>query len=454
MEWVETLYRKGEAVQTRRDLCFSDDIYQCEDNIVNIYPEEKFQTIMGFGGAFTESAGYVYANLPREAQKEVLRAYFGQTGLGYTLGRCAVDSCDFSLGNYSAVTDADDTALNTFSLSRDERYVLPLLRDAKALCPELSLMLSPWSPPAFMKTNHAKNGGGKLDPQYRRRWAEYLCRYLEEYKAMGFLIFALCVQNEPNAAQRWDSCQYTPEEEKVFIRDYLAPLLKEKGMNDLLLTVWDHNKERLFDRTAYICADEKANAAVGAAGFHWYSGDHFEAVNLVSKRYPDKKLIFTEGCIEYAKYSGDAGLANAQKYAHELLGDLNAGLHAFLDWNILLDKNGGPNHADNYCDAPVMADPDTGTLKYNLSYFYLGHFTKYIKPGAVRIGTTCYTAGIETTAFQNEDGTIAAVMYNPGKDPRACTLRLMGGICSVTLESESISTFIIQSMEGQTWDIL
>lgn len=452
MEWVETIYQQGEVIQTKRNLCFSDDIYRQENEIVNIYPEVAFQTVMGFGGAFTESAGYVYANLPPEARKEILRAYFGQDGLGYTLGRCPVDSCDFSLGNYSAVTDAGDDGLKTFSLSRDERYVLPLLRDAKSLCPDLSLMLSPWSPPAFMKTNHSKNLGGKLDPQYRSLWAEYLCRYIEEYQARGFHIFALSVQNEPNAVQKWDSCLYTPEEEKVFLRDYLAPLLKEKRLDNLLLTIWDHNKERLFDRTAYICADEKANEAIGAAGFHWYSGDHFDAVSLVHKRYPDKKLIFTEGCIEYSKYAADAQLANAQKYAHELLGDLNAGLHAFLDWNLCLDRFGGPNHADNFCDAPVMADLDAGTLKYSLSYFYLGHFTRFIRPGAVRIGATCYTDRIETAAFQNEDGTIAVVMYNPGQDKLDCTMRLSGRICSVTLAPESISTFCIYDMEEKTWD--
>ncbi|MEI8201047.1 MAG: glycoside hydrolase family 30 beta sandwich domain-containing protein [Eubacteriales bacterium] len=447
MKWIETLFHDNEVIQKERNLLFSDDINQIENEIINLYPEETFQTLLGFGGAFTEAAGFVYANLSKEKQREIVNAYFGTEGLGYTLGRCAVDSCDFSLGNYSAVTDAEDESLKTFSLERDGIYVFPLLRDAKALCPVLSVMLSPWSPPDFMKTNGSKNGGGKLLPQYRTRWAEYLCRYIEEYRRLGFPVFALSVQNEPNASQIWDSCQYSPEEEKVFIRDFLAPLLSQKGFDDIFLTVWDHNKERLYERTSYICTDESANAAVGAAGFHWYSGDHFEAIELVHKRFPEKKLIFTEGCIEYSKFDANAQLKNAQKYAHELIGDLNAGLHAFLDWNICLDKNGGPNHVGNYCEAPVMADIESGNVKYNLSYFYLGHFTKYILPGAVRIGLTRYTDTLEATAFRNMDGTTAVVVFNPGNESRGCSLRLNEKICTVSISPGSISTFLISSRE-------
>jgi glucosylceramidase len=426
---------------------FADDTNNQERFILNLYPEAVFQTIKGFGGAFTEAAGYVFSRLPELKQAELLDAYFGKHGLHYTLGRASIDSCDFSLGNYSAVTDPGDRELATFSLKRDEQYVLPLIKRAMALEPGLQMMLSPWSPPAFMKTNGQKNGGGKLLPEYREMWAKYMCRYVKEYEKRGIPVFALSVQNEPNAVQAWDSCIYSPGEELAFLRHDLIPAKESAGLDNIALTVWDHNKERLYDRTAYLCADEKARKAIGAAGFHWYSGDHFEAVELVSRQFPDKLLIFTEGCIEYSRFQQDSALKHAQMYAHEIIGSLNAGMHAFLDWNLLLTLEGGPNHAGNYCDAPVMADIKTGELNYRLCYFYLGHFSRHIRPGARRIGFTRYTDELEGTAFQNPGGQLVCVLLNRNAQLKECFLRLKGRLCKIRLPGRSIQTVLVEKRE-------
>lgn len=443
MRQIETVCKNG-AAQTRMiERTSLPDDGRRETGILNLYPSEQFQTLLGFGGAFTEAAGYVFARMPEVAREQMLNDYFGPNGLGYTLGRASIDSCDFSLGNYSAVTDPADKELKTFCLDRDEQYILPLCRAAQRLQPDLRWMLSPWSPPAFMKTNQEKNHGGKLLPEYRALWAQYLCRYVDAYQKQGLPVFALSVQNEPNAVQTWDSCVYSAEEEQDFAVSFLAPAIAAYGLNDLTLTVWDHNKERLFDRVDTICGTPSGRAAVGGIGYHWYSGDHFEAIALTARKYPEKTLIFTEGCIEYSKFSAQDGIQNAQKYAHEIIGSFNAGMHAFLDWNLFLDAQGGPNHAGNYCDAPIMADTAEGTYRKNLSYDYIGHFSRHFRPGAVRIGSTRFTDRIELTAAENPDGTLAAVVLNPGTEPVPCYLRVLGLLYPVTLAPESISTLIL-----------
>ena len=350
-----------------------------EELILNLYPEELFQPFLGFGGAVTDSAAYVYSTLSPELRAEVIAACYSSDGLGYTLARSHIDSCDFSLESYCADSAATDAALEHFSLKRPGKYIFPMLDDIVKACPDLRLLLSPWSP-QYMKDNAKRTGGGKLRPEFRERWAQYMCRYALEYRKRGYDVFAMSVQNEPNAVQTWESCIYTPEEERDFLRGFLAPELRRQGLGDVVLTIWDHNKERLFDRVDAICSESEANACVGAAGFHWYGGDHFDALRLVRRKYPDKLLMFTEGCIEYSKGSHGAQTENAERYAREILHGFNAGLNAFFDWNLLLDMSGGPNHKGNYCDVPIMADAEQNLLKYNLSYSYIRHFSRYIRP--------------------------------------------------------------------------
>lgn len=446
MKILTTAFVDGNAVQTTEDAMLRPDD-GTELSILNIYPEETFQRVLGFGGAITEAAGYVYSRLPPETKQQALDAYFGGNGLGYTLGRCHLDSCDFCLGNYSADDDADDAALEHFSLARDERYVFPLIDDIQVRQSGLRLMLSPWSPPAYMKSNGSKNGGGTLRAEYRRRWAEYICRYVSTYQGHGYDVFAVSAQNEPNAVQTWDSCCYTPAEERDFVRDMLLPALKRNGLEDVTIAVWDHNKERLFDRVDTICSDAQANAAVGAAGFHWYSGDHFQALELVRRKYPDKLLIFTEGCIEYSRGDRDAQLQNARRYANELIGGFNAGMNAFLDWNLLLDDDGGPNHKENYCDAPVMASSDYCALRFNLSYHYIGHFSRFVLPGALRLGVTRFSDELGFAAFRNPNGDLTAVVLNRTDSERRYHLRINGSLCTLTGPAASISTILIREDE-------
>lgn len=435
----------GEKKQEIRDsLSFTADA-GVENQVVNLYPQAKFQTLEGFGGAFTDAAGYVFAQMPQDLRDKLIHAYYGPGGLGYVLGRTHLDSCDFSLEHYQAICGEDPEALD---LTRGNQYILPMLQAAQEVFGQpIPLMTAPWSPPAFMKTNGQRNGGGALRPAYYGPYAEYLSQYLLALRKAGVHVARLTTQNEPNAVQTWDSCLFTAREEKTFLRDHLYPALQRHGLTDVELFIWDHNKERIFER-ACETIDETTDALIAGIAFHWYSGDHFEALDLTQSRFPGKKLVQSEACIEYRHFSPADFLQNAQKYAHDIIGDLNHGMTAFYDWNLLLDAQGGPNHVGNYCDAPFLYHADTGELEERASYAYLGHFTKHITPGARRIGLSRYTDALDVTAFENPDHSLVAVLLNRGDAPLPVVLRIPGAQSALELPGKSITTARIEKNGG------
>jgi glucosylceramidase len=413
-----------------------------ENDVVNLYPEITSQTFDGFGGAFTDSAGYVFSLMPPAERQALLNAYFDPiNGAGYTLGRIPLDSCDFSLEHYEAMSDPNDRAFSSFSLSRSGKYILPLIAEAqKTLGKPIDFMGAPWSPPAFMKTTGKRNDGGALKPEYREFWADYLCVYIRELRKAGARVNALTIQNEPKAAQRWDSCVYTTDEEKEFLALFLLPALKKHGLADVELFLWDHNKERAYERARDIFPSV---SPLSGLAFHWYSGDHFEAVQLIAERFPGKKLVQSEACIEYYRIDKNDVLTNAQKYAHDIIGDLNAGMTAFYDWNIVLDEEGGPNHVGNFCDAPFLFNTKTGVLEERASYAYLCHFSRYIRPGSKRIAFSRYTDALEMTAFRAADGSIVTVFLNRSERLLPVYLRIAGKVSAILLPPAAISTGIL-----------
>ncbi len=433
---------RGEKHADVRPLRFMPD-NGVEKEVVNLHPQVKYQTWEGFGGAFTDAAGYIFAQMDAASQKKLIDAYYGAGGLGYTIGRTHIDSCDFSIEPYQAMADASDRGRENFSIERGVRYIMPLLQAAqRSFGGPIPLLTAPWSPPDFMKTNKERIRGGSLLPEYRAMYADYLCRYIGEMRQAGARIVRLTVQNEQNAVQTWDSCIYPPAEEKEFIRDFLHPALQKHGLGDVELFIWDHNKERVFERACAVLDDITEKMVAGIA-FHWYSGDHFEALDFVHARFPDKKMVQSEACIEYSLFDAENFLDNAEKYGHEIIGDMNHGMSAFYDWNLVLDEKGGPNHVDNYCDAPFLYHTDTGKLEERASYAYIGHFSKYIQPGARRIALSRYSDAVEATAFENPGGALVAVFMNRTLRPLPVVLRLEGEITSFTLQEKSISTFVI-----------
>ncbi|MDR1030434.1 MAG: glucosylceramidase [Treponema sp.] len=444
LELISTTFPEGKKSVCRRCFsCIPDP--GAENEVVNLYPEIEYQTIEGFGGAFTDSAASVFSLMSEAAQRQLLDAYFDpKKGAGYTLGRIHLDSCDFSLEHFEAVSDPQDTAFKSFSLSRWGRYLLPFIQAAeKTRGKPLTFIAAPWSPPAFMKTTGKRNNGGALREAYREAYAKYLGTYLLALRKAGIEVRRVTVQNEPLAVQQWDSCVYTAEEEKQFIRDFLSPTLRAMNLGEVELFIWDHNKERVYERTRDIL-DQDTDALIRGVAFHWYSGDHFEALRLIREQFPEKILIHTESCLEYSRLDKGDQMRNAQKYAHDLIGDLNNGVSAFYDWNLVLDEQGGPNHVRNFCDAPFLFHRDTGELEERPSFAHISHFSRYIHAGAKGIAFSRYTGLFEMTAFRNTDGTITAVFLNPTDKPLPVQLRLRGNVSTFSLLPQSIATGILR----------
>jgi len=401
----------------------------------------RFQTIEGFGGAFTEAAAVTFYRMPAAIRAEILRAYFDPfAGHGYTLCRTHINSCDFALGNYAYDDVAGDTELQHFSIEHDRQALLPMIQEALQLTgTALKLFASPWSPPAWMKTNGEMNHGGRLKPECQAAWARYYARYVQAYQKEGVPLWGLTVQNEPMATQTWDSCRYSAEEERDFVRDYLGPALAEAGLGRLRLMIWDHNRDGLYERAKTVYADPAAARYVWGAAFHWYVGDHFDNVQLTHDAFPQKQLLFSEGCQEGGPHYDEWEVG--ERYGHSMLQDLNRWTVGWVDWNLVLDQTGGPNHVGNLCSAPLLANTQTGQLYYHYSYDYIGHFARFIRPGAQRIACASTLDDLEATAFLNSDGRIAVVVLNRTDRPHPFELKYGGQAAGTISPAHSINTY-------------
>lgn len=416
---------------------------------VFVDPTHTFQTMIGIGGAITDASAETYAKLPPEVKRQFVKAYFSEEGIGYTLLRTNINSCDFSSGSYTYVED-NDKELKTFDISHDETYKIPLIREAMQTAGKNSLLyVSPWSPPAWMKDTKNMLQGGKLLPEFRDAWANYYIRFIQAYEKRGIPVWGLSVQNEPMAKQTWESCIWTAEEERDFIKNHLGPALHRNGMAGKKLIAWDHNRDLIYQRASTVLNDPEAAKYVWGIGFHWYetwtgSDMQFDNLRRVHEAFPDKNLIFTEGCVEKFAYNRISDWTLGERYGKSLIHDFNAGTVAWTDWNILLDEKGGPNHVGNFCFAPIHADTRTGKLLFANSYYYLGHFSKFIKPGAKRIVSSASRDKLQTTAFKNDDGKIAVVVMNTSDEKLEYHLWLDGNAAPMTSLPHSIATIIIE----------
>ena len=405
-------------------------------------PKRAFQTIEGFGGAFTEASAVTWQKLSPARREDVLRAYFDrEAGHGYSLCRVHMNSCDFALGNYAHVETPGDVELKSFSIERDRQALLPFIRAAQRVAGgPLKLLVSPWSPPAWMKSNGEMNRGGKLLPQFANAWARCFVRFIEAYECEGVPVWAVSVQNEPDATQTWDSCTYSAEEERDFVRDHLGPELLKAGLGRIKIVVWDHNRNRMVERASVIYSDPEAAKYVWGTGFHWYGEDHFDQVQLVHDAWPDKQLLFTEGCQEGGPHDGSWDLG--ERYAHSMINDLNRWTVGWIDWNLVLDQTGGPNHVGNLCSAPILVDTASDGLLHQSSYFYIGHFARFIKPGARRVLCAATSQDLEAAAFVNPDGSTATVVMNRTEEHRGFVVRSGSSYVSTELPPRSIATYL------------
>jgi glucosylceramidase len=416
---------------------------------VFVDPAKTYQTMIGIGGALTDAAAETFYKLPADKQKELLTAYYDkEKGIGYTFGRTNIQSCDFSSDIYSYVGD-NDAGLKTFNISHDKKYRIPFIKEAvKTAGGKLNLFVSPWSPPAWMKDNNNVLGGGKLKAEFDQSWANFYVKFIKAYENEGIKIWGLTVQNEPMAKQKWESCIYTADEERDFVKNFLGPTLQKSGMADKKLIIWDHNRDLLYQRASTVLEDPAAAKYVWGIGFHWYetwtgAGQNFESTRRTHEAFPAKNLVFTEGCIEKFDFNRLNDWSLGERYGLSMINDFNAGTVAWTDWNVLLDEKGGPNHVGNFCFAPIHADTRNGSLIYTSEYYYIGHFSKFIKPGAKRIASVASRDKLLTTAYQNPDGKIAVVVMNSTDSEVPYTLWIKGKGAAAKSPAHSIATLVI-----------
>ncbi len=414
---------------------------------VFVDPSQQFQTFVGIGGALTDASAETFAKLPAAKQTEFLQAYFDrEKGIGYTIGRTNINSCDFSSDMYTYVAEGDRD-LKTFSLAHDERFKIPFIQKAmRASGGRLNLFVSPWSPPAWMKDNNNMLQGGKLKPEFYDSWANYYVKFIQAYEKLGIPVWGLSVQNEPMAKQTWESCIYTADEERDFIKNHLGPTLKKNGLSSKKLIAWDHNRDLLYQRASTYLSDPETAKYIWGIGFHWYEiwngGRQYENVKRVQESFPDKNLLLTEACNYPFSWKTFDEWQWGEQYGENMIHDFNNGAVAWTDWNILLDETGGPNHVNNFCFAPVHAKTKEGTLHYMNSYYYIGHFSKFIQPGARRIVSSSSRAQLLTTAFQNPDGSIVVVVMNPTPEKIGYRMYLGGRAVETVSLPRSIATLV------------
>jgi glucosylceramidase len=415
---------------------------------VFINPGNRYQAMIGIGGAITDSSAEVFAKLDPARQAEFLKAYYDKDdGIGYSLARTTIHSSDFSSASYTYIYEGD-ASLASFSIDHDRAFRIPLIKKAiSAAGGKLTLFASPWSAPAFMKTNNSMLKGGSLLPEYAAAWATYFTKFIQAYEQEGIPIWAITLQNEPMATQTWESMLYTAEEERDFLKNHLGPTMHKAGYADTKIIVWDHNRDMMAHRANVIFGDPEASKYAWGMGFHWYEtwagfDPMYRNVGVVDQAYPDKHLLLTEAAVERFDPTRYQHWPNAERYGSAIINDLNHGAEGWTDWNMLLDEKGGPNHVGNWCFAPIHADTNMGELIYTPSYYYIGHFSRFIRPDARRVSAASSRSTLLTTSFLNEDGTLATVVMNPTDKDITYNFYVGSASAKVDIPAHAIQTLL------------
>lgn len=450
----------------------SDEIVE-DIPVIKLLPELKFQEIAGFGGSFTGSSAYVLNQLSKEKRDEVIHAYFSSEGAAYSLMRSQIGGSDFSVRSYSYAETPGDKDLNDFTIEEDMNDLIPLIKDAQQASKDgFKIIASPWTAPRWMKDNNHWYGGS-LKPEYYPTWALYISKYIQAYEKEGIPIWGVTPENEPlGNDSHWDSMIFTPEQMRDFIKLYLGPRFEKDNINSII-AIYDQNRDELKEWAEKILSDSAAARYVWGTAVHWYSSTiswYPEVLNEVHEKFPDKKILHTEGCIDndvpvwqddkwyWSEEATDWGYDWASekdkplhpkykpvfRYARDIIGGLNNWFVGWIDWNIVLDDKGGPNHANNWAIAPVIVKPETDQVYYTPLFYIMNHFSKYIRPGAYRIGVETSIQELMVTACKNSDESIAVEIFNPEAEPVQYIIEVDGKTLQFNIPENSLQTVLIQ----------
>ena len=441
---------------------------------INLNPEEKFQTITGFGGSFTEASAHLLNKLSKENRKKILEAYFSEEGANYSLTRTTIASCDFSLSNYTYAKVENDLALEHFTIEDDKEDIIPMILEAKAISKEgFNIIASPWSCPPWMKDNKSFVGG-KLLPEFNDTFALYFSKYLEAYKKEGIDIWGVTVINEPHGnGNNWESTLFSPEEMTLFVQNHLGPKLERDGWEDIKVLGYDQNRAGLQEWVDAMYKDEMTSKYFAGTAIHWYESTYEvfpEALQYAHNKAPNKYLIQTEACVDsevphwqddawyWKKEATDWGwdwasekdkylhpkYAPVNRYAEDIIGCLNNQVDGWVDWNMVLDRQGGPNWFKNWCVAPVIVDAENDEVYFTPLYYVMAHFSKFMRPGAIKIGCDINNKDLKVTAVQNPDNSIALVIFNPTEQSYVIEINISNNKSTISIPAKALQTVIIK----------
>ena len=444
-------------------------------SIIKLDPNHRFQTITGFGGAFTEASASLLNKISQKNRDTIIQAYFSEQGAHYSLTRTHMNSCDFSLNHYSYAPVDDDRELKYFTIKEDKDDLIPMIKDAlKASKDGFKILASPWTAAPWMKDNNAWVGG-KLLPRYYDTWALFFSKYIDAYREEGIDIWGFTVENEPlGNGNNWESMHFSPNEMTNFVQHHLGPKL-ENDKHDVKILGYDQNREHLSEWIDSMYSNEASSKYFDGTAIHWYAStyDVFpKELNYAHNKAPNKYLIQTEACVDsqipvwkddawyWKKEATDWGwdwaperdkhlhpkYAPVNRYARDIIGCLNNWVDGWVDWNMVLNRQGGPNWFKNWCIAPVIVDSEKDEVYFTPLYYTMAHFSKYIRPKATIIDADNSDKELQVTAAQNLDGTIAVVVFNEGNIKKSFKLLIGQKQSTITISGQSIQTILINTI--------
>lgn len=442
------------------------------ESTIKLHTDERCQEIVGFGGAFTQATAYLLNRLSDVKRAEIIDAYFSKSGAAYSLTRTHINSCDFSLSNYCYVDD-NDTELKSFSIECDKKDIIPVIKEAFKVSDDgFRIISSAWTAPPWMKDNNSWVGG-KLLPEYEDTWTDYIVKYLSAYKQEGIDIWGITVINEPNGnGNNWESMHFTPDEMSEFVVKHLGPGLDTAGFGEVKILGYDQNRMELPRWVDAMYKDTESCTYFDGCAIHWYDStvDCFaNELQYAHNKAPQKYLIQTEACIDadvprwnddkwyWSKEATDWGWDWAPqeqkhlhpkytpvfRYARDIIGCLNNWVNGWIDWNMVLDKQGGPNWFKNWCVAPVIVDVERDEAYFTPLFYVMVHFSRYIRPGAVIIKTEVEDNELMATAAINEDESVVTVVFNPTEKEKIFSLQAGFGTYHIKISPKAIQTIKI-----------
>ena len=402
-------YFKEETIETKE---YKNE----ENNIINIHPEIKYQKWYGLGGALTNASIHNLNKLDLDNQNKLLKEYF--EGLNYNFLRLPIGSTDFSVKKTEDYKE---------DFEENVKYIKKI-QEIK----DIEIISTPWSPPIKYKTKDSLYGG-KLKKESYNEYADYIVEFINDYKSENIDINYLSVQNEPFVEQIWESCKYDLDELKDFTYNYLIPKLK--GTKILL---WDHNKENLYNIFKELY---EPNPAVKGIAFHWYSGAFFKELDLIRQENPFILLIETEMCCGFSRYNRKKWINDAELYLSEIINGINHGLNALLDWNLLLDSRGGPNHKWNFCKSPIILDKRKQEYIKTPIYYYLKHIGIANKSEVVASSIFSRDSNLEVVALKRDKLYITVLNKNDTK--QKIKIKFGNELIKDKIDRNSVITYVI-----------